>query len=450
MEILKDFPGLVSPEKVDSYLEENGILVRRLENGLTVVGSNRFIPDANYAEVNIYFPRGMYFDPKDKRGLLHIYEHLISNRPGKMSKRSKGDYNAETKVDEMVLEFKGVANPNVTDYGYWPIMHLVFNELVYPQIPTIEQLEAEKSVVRHEFMGKQRNRAEIDAYDFANKVLFGNNHPWYSHKETLDSIKAVNQDDIKRLQEQYLIANGVYVRVRTEGKLELLNQVVLQIEDNLSEMRRGDIEPMIFDYEQTKVTNPDFKPGAIYSFDDGVKSKSIEIGLVWRFLIKSYDPRTFALGRFWTELGNRYFEFIRELGYGYTTNAYAQSTQEKSVDGTAFQILRLSTSSVSDYENKARRIFSEFKAQLKLDEDALEDLLHQISIETIAVPILASQRLRDALMGVRFYGRPIDSSIIDKTVLSITKDDLKYWRDRVLGEEPAYIITGDLGKSSTV
>lgn len=452
MEQYIDYPGLVPTNKVQEYLDEQGIRVSRLDNGLTIVGCNRFIPDSNSADLEIGFPGGSFFDPEGRQGILHVYEHLISNRSGMAAKKSDGYFNAHTRTDEMRIFTKGTANPGVLDYGYWPIVPIVFDELTDPKLPTTERLEIEKKVVLREYSERNGNGNSAKIRDFRLELFYGQDHPQTREVDTVEGVKAITLNDIKELQERVLIAPGIYTEILTQGRPELLDVVFAELENNLSRMPVGRTPPQTFDYELTKPTNSNFKSGELHTLDDGSKDGNINLEFVWKVPTRSFDPHTFALGQLWQEIGGRFFGYVREQGYGYTAGSSSQSTEQKSLDGTRFNIVYLRTDTVSNLSGYADRILGELRQNVisRLTDSELEDLLYRISRPIAAMPLSTAQRLSDAVRGLRFYGRPIDSRTIHDTLLSISKDDLKYWRDKLLDEDPAFIITGDLGKRKII
>src|SRR3989344_6751150 len=437
---------LVPEDQVEAYLDRYNIVVKHLPNGITIVGGNRNIEDAAYTEMDITFPSGAYFDPPDKKGILHVYEHLIAGRAVSVSKRSDGKSNAHTTMHEIAIQAEGVSNPRVLDYGYWPIMPAIYSELVNNQLPNKERLEKEKQEVLSEYAERLARKHVEDIKKFRRRVFYGETNPASWDIDTPEGVRAITVEDIAQLHERILMPEGVYVRVQTQGDMSLLNRVVEDLEDNLVRMPSSDLKPLVFDQALYQRLNPDFKPGEFYLFDSGSKSVMVELNFAWMLPSVSYDSRTWALAKLWPEIGSRFWMRTRERGAGYSAGSLHMDPYDGPRDHTQAVFLYTDIISRDHIEDTAKQVMDDIRSSIleTLNDEEIEDLIYRIKRPIEAIPLAVNQRLLDVLQGLKFYGRPIKSEYGRTVLKSVSKEEIKYWRDRLIDEPPAFLVMGDL------
>lgn len=439
--------ALVPEERVQSYLDENGMVIKRLPNGLTIVGIARNTPDSNTVNVNIVFPSGAHFDPPGKEGLLHIYEHLVAIEPLQVALRSDGNFNAVTKIHEMNIMPAGVANPDVLDYGYWPIMPAVYEELLAPKAPTIGRLDLEKSIVNREYFERTADKREVATRNFRFKAIFGPDHPTGRDITCPEGVASITPEDVADLYGRLLVPEGTYVKAYVDGPHELLEIVAQNLSENLSLMPKSQQPPLLFDHMIYGTVSNDFKPGTYYLHDDDSDNGNVFIEMFWNFPTNRLDPKSYALKELWSSLGNRFFKYVRERGYGYSAGAsvFTLGNPRKETSITP-RVIYLKTDKSFGNEDATARLISEIKENVigTMTDDDLKQLLYISKRPILAKPISASDKLQDALTGLRLHGRPIDCRYDNEVLTSLTTDDLRYWIDRILDFSPAVILTGDL------
>jgi predicted Zn-dependent peptidase len=437
---------LIPKNKELDYLNAHGMIVKRLPNGITIVGANRLVEDELSASVEISFPSGAYFDPVGKEGLLHTYEHLLAHDAGLVSQVSQGYFNAFTSIEEMKIVTNGTANPNVLDYGVWPIIPIIYSQLLEPKIPSTDRLETEKRIVLSEYYERMKSDIDRSNREFRNQRVFSSSNPINGRQETPESINSIQVKDIADLYQRFLLPEGVFVKVQTAGSPALLDKVVDDLEENLSKMPVGNKKTLVFDQEKYTEINDEIKPGEIYLFDDGRNSGVSAIELVWNYQSIPFDPGTFALSKLWEEMGGKLFKFTREAGISYSAGSGSLSSYQGFRRYINPRELYVKLPAVSNVEAVAGGLLESVRNDVlkSINDVALEDLLYRINRPIKAVPLSIGQRLYDAISGLRSTGQMIDSDKARNVFRQITKDHLKNWRDRLQQDLPIIIITGDL------
>src|SRR5258708_1595994 len=91
--------------KEKQYCEDNSIELRRLKNGITIVGIPTQMDNAAWAEVEWQFPVGSYENPA---GQVHFLEHFFNKKINKLAEKNNVNVNAFTSQIGVSQVSKGV------------------------------------------------------------------------------------------------------------------------------------------------------------------------------------------------------------------------------------------------------------------------------------------------------------------------------------------------------
>lgn len=70
------------PRKLeDAFARRHSLVIRRLPNGVIIVGGARETVDSVDGSIHFGFRAGSYFDPLGREGVHHLLEHLVSHQP---------------------------------------------------------------------------------------------------------------------------------------------------------------------------------------------------------------------------------------------------------------------------------------------------------------------------------------------------------------------------------
>src|SRR5688572_25298312 len=81
-----DIDIFVPHKDEEVYIKNHQIEIRHLPNGAYLFGATRELTDRTSADVKMTFPSGAYHEPKQKSGINHLIEHMISNVPLNLSR----------------------------------------------------------------------------------------------------------------------------------------------------------------------------------------------------------------------------------------------------------------------------------------------------------------------------------------------------------------------------
>src|SRR5258708_5770529 len=147
---LSDFLIEPNSEKESLYCRKYSLELKRLENGIIILGIPCKKDSTSFAHIKYDFSEGAY---GNEAGGAHFLEHFINKRARRIAERNSLNINAHTSQIEFEEEVLGIANPSVTDYGMWPVLQEIRNALESP-LNTVEDLEktikTEKNVIEAE------------------------------------------------------------------------------------------------------------------------------------------------------------------------------------------------------------------------------------------------------------------------------------------------------------
>ena len=128
----------------------------------------------HWAKIKWEFSEGAY---GNFPGSVHFLEHFINKKARPIAHENSLDIKAWTSQLEVGEVISGVANPNVMNYGIWPVLKEIRTALESPltTVPDIEKsIETEKEVIKaeikhmtsdHEFQIGKHSRQVIYSQD---------------------------------------------------------------------------------------------------------------------------------------------------------------------------------------------------------------------------------------------------------------------------------------------
>lgn len=437
-----DIDIFVPRDKEQEYLDKHGIEIRRLPNGITIFAATRRVEDNAYAKIELNFPSGAYHEQKGKSGINHLVEHLISNKPGTTAKRTEADYNARTNNAEIEVQIQGVANPNVRNYGLWPVIPVAMVELTQPLEVTQSGLESEKRVVVAEMRHYDTDHNEL-ANRFFGEVVYSQRNPAnYRTIGTEEDVRSITLDEVRKQHGEIFIPKGLDVSIFVEGNPNITSILLDQIQQGLYTMPRGEKKPMKVDENLYAEFNPDFKPDQVYAKDTGLNNELLTVYYVWLMSNTGYTVPAFATTRFLGLAEQKMFSFFRESGLGYSCNHFdAQLGDEHRLLGFSMTIPTRASSAefaTGIYPQFKTRVFGTFGHE---DINYINDITHR---RLEALPTTVAARFEGTKYGLKQYGRIIDSDRVPELHKMITPQHLEEALDYFTSVQPATILVGDL------
>lgn len=444
---IKEDPDLfVAPAREEEYLKAHNIEHRKLSNGIELISITRQVEDQEYTHFHLDFPSGSYFDPPTKKGFYHLLEHLISRVPGAAAKKNRAEYNASTSVSDVEVYLNGFSNPNVRNFGVWPLIPVVYKQLAHPA-ETIgnvaEALDSERKVVFEEMNETQSDQPRLANYFLYECVLAKNNPKQIDPLGSRNDLESITVSDVRELSEKIFVPQELIISIFHEGKVETGQTITNEMEELFGRFPRKNARPQIVKRSLFETFNPEFRQGELYTHDTGLKNNITNVDYVWIVPNKEYTISSFALSRYLDHISRRLFDYSRNQGLAYTAHA-----SEFNLGGNVDLVtLSLVASSRSNIVNFAEELLPKLKGNVLATDDnqisQIIDLEHRTQ-KAIVQPV--STRLGLAFDGIKNYGFIVDADEVKRRYGNIKVEDLKSWREKFLTTDPAIVITGDLSK----
>jgi predicted Zn-dependent peptidase len=424
------------------YLAEHGIEIRRLSNGATLSGATRSVEDDSSVRIEMEFPSGAFHEPIG--GINHVLEHLIANKPGKLSQRVEGGYNAVTAADLMEVQMWGYANLDVMDYGVLPIIPVALDKvLTHPQF-TDEELRREKGVVLGELYEGIADPGKRFVNILYNTVFQEGIPDTYMTIGSEESINSITVEDVVEQHKKVFIPRDLDVRVFMEGDRKTTGILLDVFEERLGSVPDLGQKPQSVDKSLYGKLNPDFKQGAFYVADSGLRNGMVNIEYTWLLPVEPYTADSFALNRMFGVANEKMFAFFRESGLGYSSSP---TTRDVGHDKLMFGF-NLSVPKRPGMEKLAREYYPRLKEAVfgsfgEEDISHIDAITHQ---RLKAIPISVADRYRGVMSGLKDYNRIIDSERLSKIHQMITPELLKNNVEQVTSMDPTIFVIGDLSE----
>ncbi len=429
-------------EKENEYFEKNTITFKKLPNGITMIGIPKEEQDIFDASTQYVFNSGSHNDPIGKKGIHHLFEHLLVNLIQKAPKSVDIYKNAYTSHRKIIVDTQGTANPKVKQYGMWPMIKPIISSLKDPlEKLTISQIENEVKIVLQEIAEKNTDPS-YHAYRFMYECIYANDNPLRA--DTLGNetdLKSISSDDLSQIANHVFVPQGLTIRTFTQGNLNLAAEMLLEIEKEIIDFPREKTKPLRVDVDLQDSINPTFKPGNVYVKNDGLKNNLISVNFVWIIPAIDFTSHSFALSRLMPIFHDELLSYSRKNGLGYSS--YATSSSHKNFRTITMSITLNKNTSVAEIKNT---IFPGIKKHTieNLDSDILQELYAKEKLVQIAVPMSTQTRANILQDGLDIYNRVIDADKVKNEYQNISLSDFKDWRNKLLQIEPAIIISGDI------
>jgi predicted Zn-dependent peptidase len=443
----KQFKGdvdvFVPKGQEQQYLSKHGVAVRHLANGALIVGTTRRVEDAADVRVNVHFPYASYYEPVGKRGVSHLVEHFVFNKPHFLANEKEAYYNAMTFSTHMELIMRGRAHPRVKDHGILPVVPVALEQVTQPLEVTESSLKSEKNVVLGEIYEYQSDGNITERLSLFEKTLFSQDHPQvYNPLGTKGEVRGLTTEDVREYHKRVFVPQGLIATVFVEGSPAITRTVLKELEKRISIMPKRKGNPKAIDTSLLNKINPRYKQGATYKKHAKSRDKQIKIHYVWLLPKTDYSVHTFAESRFFDVAQQKMFQSFRKKGLGYTADPVDMHIGEKKrVLGFVVTVAK----NGEDSKKFANRIYQELKSDTfeQFDDTDITNILNVTQRRSVTGTSV-SERFSDVVTGLKEYGRIIDSDKVQEVHKMITPEHLWSAQKTFLATPPTVILEGDL------
>ncbi|GEM_PF-6038654 len=435
----------VPREQEAAYLRAHHMELRKLSNGITIVGIAQEVEHEAGAEIYFTFPSGSYNDPDGKEGMHHLIAHFVMEDSTAEAAQNDTEINDETRSSTVEFTLRGAAKPTVPNYGIWPVIPVICSSLANPleSLQESAKFENEKKVV-HSELERQREAdmtREARVAEFIRRTVYALDNPFLKENVgTHFSLDAISLADAKRYAATVFIPHGMNISFLTQGQHGTEQVLADLLQSQFSKFPRADVRGRIIDDSLKDRLNPDYRPGKTY--EGRIRSGNfITAQYHWRFPKKKFTRSQFALDLFMPLVHDRLFSYFRGHGFGYETNVEDYDTPSNTIRSLSLEIPRM-------YDWKALVSDAGFAMMRKevlekIEEEELAAVIAKEKERLKAVDVSPQRRLELAQEGLR-KGRIIDADKVKAGYNKVTPQDLVAWRDSFLAQDPAVIVAGNL------
>ncbi len=437
-QILTQNPDMfASEDREQEYLSTHNIELRRLSNGITIVGMPRQVEDRAHATLNITLPSGAYNDPPGKSGLYHLVEHLVAKDALFDSQRTGVPFNAMVHATGFRFEIKdALANPEFRELGIWPMLKTVREIFSNPfgRIGNIDEaIEIEKGVVSGENAQKVPHTFLVQKI---NEHVFDPTHPRnISIGGTPEDLASITNSDVYQITAPLFHPEDVMMTVLTEGKRENCKVVVDELATLFEDFRGGDKKAAPFDPIIQDKLHPDFRSGNVYRRNIGFRNGRATVNFIWKLPYDKYSSAHLNYTHLESILRPRFIEFSRHRGLG-----YASQINTLGLHATQLLFMQLDVPiELIQGTNLTNKLFGGMREYVirGMQDEEVEKYLKRKKRELEAQPLPIETRLAATAEGIREYGKIIDLDIFAERMKTSTIADIKGWQQRLSDELPA-------------
>lgn len=434
---LSDFLIKPNTEAERLFCKKYHIELKRLENGVTILGMPCRKDSTSWAEIFWSFSEGAYGNPP---GTVHFFEHFFNKKINPIAELNNLHANAHTSQIETNEEISGIANPTMQDFGIWTVLKEVRIALENP-LKTVDYIkktiETEKQVVKAEV---KRNEGDHD-YQIAmhgRRVVYSPQNPISNstlitgNEDEIDKITVVKMNEASK---KVLVPKNLLINFYTEGDLEIPKEITKNLKSLFSDFPRVSEPKNSIDRTLLEKINPEFKQGTKYIHDHKLKNGIITTQFVWvlknKFPSIEYSALIMLRTMIWSEL----HMYSRKMGWGYQVNAYLESPNDN------IQILILRVDMRKDSSHELSKGIKQVLINVKTKTEFM--IINERKRQK-ATPISITDRLSWMIDGIKEHNAMINADMNRRLMLEVGHKDLDTILDTLLSIIPAIIITGDL------
>lgn len=435
------FDLFVPKGQEQDYLKTHDIEFVFLPNGsLTVF---RHI-DSKYrpqADINLTFPTGSYNDPEGKAGLAHLVEHLFASDAVITANRSGADnFNATTHLERIVVDLSGTADPNVREYGVWPIIPFVFKKIANPTDVSKERFEKEKqNIILEKRIRDDDWQAAASSFRAINLFHPHNPNHVYSVRNQ-EEVMGVTLADVDEMVSRSLVSGNFLAEVKTYGDSNLKEAIKESILPFVSDFPRVAQNPDTVDPLLFARMNPNHENGNFYAFDTHLAHDQMEIRYNYHFPAE-YFTNSLVARQFIFDIANtKLFDFARREGLSYSTGT---STNVLGYSESECEI-SLRIPRIPDYEAYASNLYESIKREvIDVTRQDFPHALEMIKNNARIIPPI-NEAYGSLVGGYNVFGKIINLEAQRNWTLGIVPKDLELELDKILATDPAIFVAGKL------
>lgn len=271
----------------------------RLKNGALILSSHLKQNWFFNTEIEISSFVGAYFDPKNKHGLAHFYEHVMysDNSIHNLLDKNSIENNASTSSSTLKSYIKGIYNPEKSRFGMESVYNTWLKNYLHPtQLENNKSINIEREVILTEIHNYYSNFQNVVWYELDKLIFDKTNFRRDKILGTKNSLQNINSQDFKSFNKNYIVPKNIAVKLVSGGSYnegKSLVHKILPIIDSLPNKGRR----LQIDYiKASKVKRLNNKK-TVKIYKDTAKNTAA-YGLIWNFKIKRHTADEVAFDMF--------------------------------------------------------------------------------------------------------------------------------------------------------
>lgn len=439
----------LSGKEQRDYLDRHKIKVETLDNGTQFISFNCPYLDKQYTWIDVRFRTGAWDDPMD--GLAHFAEHAVflgcpvaPTYQERVNRPKQGGYkiNGTTYLHSTNYGLKassGLVNPK--HYGLLYGLDHFLSTLAEPYLPK-EALYNEKKVIIDEYQLNATKLHYMSTHYIWSQIL-PPDHPQLNYVTGTD--KTINNIDIQSVRpyiENAYVPQNAILTVISEGNSLKHQKIANVLKDKwLKTMKDRKGVPNRFPDYEWLCRHQNLDPQKIYHQFLPIKKSRVLVNLVKIIKVENNTKEAFAFDMAFEILRQITVHGLRIEGYGYAPEA--------EMDYIPFVGLGISQIGIEVDFTKVSLLTTNLKRILqKAIKEAINHDYHTLEVNKkrfiiLDSPITYSTRFTEVFRGLYRFNQIVRSEDLDKTVLSVTPSDVKFWLENFAENPGALFIVGD-------
>lgn len=430
-------PPFVPLEEEAEYLDKHHLGITTLDNGIKMYNMSRVVGDKAEATIDIRFPTGAYNDPYGQAGSHHLLEHLVVDYT---LRDTEAHIHGSTSPWDTRYQLGGVANPDVTEYGVWPVI-AGYKEMLAAPLEHHDDIDAAVAREKRIILRERDERAERQKFvEFKSDILYDDKNPIRADiPGTPESLGSITRDDMFQLGEQVNIPDGAVVTIYSEGRPDTSARLRDRLLEGFVEFPRVGKKSRQVDRELVRRLNPDLEVGHPYIFESRNNEPTRYIDLAWILTGSRPLVQDLALQRLTPLFAQTVSEYVRDEGLSYGGDFQVQNIDhELKLCFASFALAN--RSDIGEFV--ADRLVGQIQRHWgRIPDQTFNALNANEQLKQAAIPLSAHDRFGIFLDGMfNHNGRIIDADQVKQLFTQIQPDMMKDWRTQIIDNRPVVFI----------
>jgi|GEM_PF-6948605 len=434
---------LVPISEEQAHARKYNVDLYRLKNGALILNSHLKQNWLFNTEIEISSFVGAYFDPKNKHGLAHFYEHVMysDNHIHNLLDKHSVENNASTSSSTLKSYIKGIYNPEKSKFGMESVYKTWLKNYLHPtHLKNKRAIDTERQVILTEIHNYYSNFQNVVWYEFDKLIFDKTNFKRDKILGTKTNLQNIKSQDFKSFNKNYIVPKNIAVKLASWGSYSKSKSLVHKILPIIDLLPNKGTRSQIDYIKSSKVKKLNNKK--IIKIPKDTAKNTAAYGLTWNFKIKRHTADEVAFDMF-----SDFFFPILRLKLREVANAY---TFRHSGDKCYPDNANLSFHIINNTDNSDKKLELVKKSALRVLKDIKRNPTKLESYVTLYSQYLKAKVYSPPEVINHYYNSYRDFGLItniDYVVKIQAEPKLDYlmrFVDEMLKTEPVCFMIGDI------